>query len=122
MANCTNFDSSLVLPSTLTAISSDFLRGCSNFTQPLALPGGLTDIGVYFMYNASKFVGPLDVSTGSAPIAMSPSLPYTLSTMSASDPMYATGITLTGANAQTWKDAFPNRTDVPYRNLIVANS
>ena len=107
--SCYSFNQPLDL-SNVTSIGSRFLNACYGFNQPLTL--GSATCGVYFMYQCYSFTQ-LDV--GSSTIS---SNNYSLSGSSNMTRMYVEGVTLTGANASTWKSTLANRTNSPYRKLI----
>lgn len=122
MRGCSSFNSSLTLNTNTVRIGQNFLYDCTSFAQSFTMPagvkpeGGIEAVGGFFMYNCKNFVGPLVCSTPNAPSGSS-----TLGTNDATAPMYATGVTLTGTYASTWKTALPDRDSSPYRKLIVGS-
>lgn len=56
---CTNLTGSLVLPSTVTTLSSAAFRDCSGFTGSLILPDRLTNIQNYVFSGCTGFTGSL---------------------------------------------------------------
>ena len=145
MQNCSSFNQPLDL-SNITRIESSFLNGCTVFNQELNFSNSLTFIGQgllqnckefdktltlpasinystlsvtyywYFCYGASKLTSVV-VNCAPPTINTANYKNYAFSTNTASDPMYSTGITMTGTYASQWKSAFPNRTSSPYRKL-----
>lgn len=108
----------IILPASLTTIGSDFMFYCRNFTHPLTIPDAVTSVGNIFMSECNNFTGPLNVGRSSGISSHN----STLATNLYSAPMFAQGVTLTGENAQIWKDTLPDRTNnTPYRKLIVAS-
>lgn len=125
--SCPNFDSAVVINDSCRRIGSYFMYSCSNFAQSLSVPSGLEKLGgalgnpdQSFMYNCNKFVGPL-VCNGPVESGTLVSGQQTLATTLSSAPMYATGVTLTGAYAQTWKNTYGDSTSGQYRKLIVGS-
>lgn len=117
LGSCTSYNSALSLGNSLKAIDQRFLYGCTSFAQNLTLPSSIEyTIGSYFMYNCKQFVGPLVCNSNKVAADNN-----TLSTNDNAALMYTTGVTLTGAYAQSWKDTFPDRTSSPYRNLIIGS-
>ena len=125
--NNTAFNSPITINDGVLRIGASFLRGCTSFAQSLTIPSGLeyrypssTALGQYFLYQCNNFVGPLICNgpTADSEVVLGADT-TTLSTNKSDALMYTTGITLTGPYAQTWKDAFPDRTSSPYRKLIV---
>lgn len=114
LQNCTDFNQPISLPSA-TSLGRYFLNGCSSFAQPFTLADTIFNVSEYFLYNCNNFVGPLDVGKASGYYTSS----YMLSTTSSTAPMYTTGVTLVGENAEAVKLGWPDRTTSPYRKLIV---
>lgn len=116
LQDAASFKGPLVLPSGLVSIGEYFLRDCSSFDASFTIPDTVTSIGGSFMRSCSSFTE-LNVGKSSG-FSTSDG---TLSSGSNTALMYTEGVTLTGENAQAWKDAFPD-TDNPsyYRKLIVA--
>lgn len=124
LSSCTSFNSELDLTG-VTRIGNIFMNGCSSFAQDLTIPSSVTRIGAdtnapNFMSNCNNFTGILTCETENYPTGSSGSSTNSvLSTTSSSAPMYASGVRLSGTYAQTWKDAFPDRSSSPRRKLIV---
>lgn len=114
LRGASSFNQSLVVPTSVTQIGNYFLSGCSVFAKPLTLPSAITTIGTDFLDEAKAFTGPLTVESAATP----PTDIYTLSTGTSTAPLYATGVTMQGSQASTWKTALPNRTTSPYRKLL----
>lgn len=116
MIGCQNFNSELILPTSPTSIGQSFMDGFSAFDQPLTVPDTVTSVGTSFMHDCANFIGPLNVGKSSGVTSNI----YSLATSRATNPMYATGVTLIGENAQVWKDALPNAdTGSQLRKLIL---
>lgn len=113
---CYGLNSPVTFRGNPTSIGGQFMRGCTAYAQPLTIPDSITSIGDYFLFDNESFTGPLNVGKASGVYSSN----YMLSTSTASAPMYTEGVTLTGENAQAWKDQLPDRTS-PYRKLIVAS-
>lgn len=110
----------------VTRIGNSFMSSCSSFAQDLTIPSSVTRIGTdtgapQFMYNCNNFTGILTCETENYPMGSSGSSTNGVlsTTGSTSVPMYASGVRLSGTYAQTWKDAFPDRSSSPRRKLIV---
>lgn len=61
LANCYSFNQPLVLPPTITRITSHFMENCFNFNSPITLPEGLTSIGDQFMQQCYSFNAPINL-------------------------------------------------------------
>lgn len=104
-------------------ISYDFLAGCYMFVQPLTFGSNITSIGNAMLNYCGQLVGPLTIETSAVP---TDGMYASLAAYSASDPMYATGVTLKGSKASAWKNALPNLSvassgsdTAAYRKLIL---
>ena len=122
LSSCTSFNSELDLTG-VTRIGNQFMSNCLSFTQDLTIPSSVTKIGIdtsssVFMYNCNNFTGILTCGTENYP-GGNGGVTNVLSTTSSTAPMYTSGVRLSGTYAQTWKDAFPDRTLSPRRKLIV---
>lgn len=100
------------LPPTVTTIGNYFMQ--SSALESWTMPNSITSIGTYFLNYANNLTS-LNVGKASGFTSEN----YTLSTSTYSALMYQQGITLSGENAQAWKDGLPDRTSSPYRKLIV---
>lgn len=114
MQTVTRFNSALTLPAGLQSIGSSFLSAANAFAQPLTLPDTLTSIGGNFMYGCENFTGPLNVGKSYGFTSDN----YTLCATMVGSPMYVTGISITGENADGWMAGLPNRDTSPYRKLV----
>lgn len=124
--NCSNFNSKIVFPDSVTSIGPSLMYGCSSFNQDISLPQSITHLGPNNQYNgpglfrncpnmtATVNVGSLPTSIISATDILS------FSTTNSTDPVYATGVKIAGANRAAWLSYFPNSTSSPYRKLIDA--
>lgn len=118
LTGCTSFNQPLALPNGVTAIGASFLQNCKSFNQPLILPRNLSSIGSMFMMNLRDMTS--TVSVGALPSSLISSNDSALSAENTSAPAYVTGITLSGATANAWKTALPDRsTSSPVRKLLV---
>ena len=122
----------LVLNEGLKTIEGLFMRGCSRFDSTLVVPSTITTIGAepfgnwecVFMYGCTQLIG---VVCNCA----FPEFPYpytteditTFSVSSTSAQSFVDGVLLSGPYAQNWKSYFPDRLSgsSPYRKLIVAS-
>ena len=118
LQNCTSFNKALDL-SNVVSVGNYFLSGCTSYAQTVTLPSTLTvPISLNsFMYKCSKVTSV--VVNCPAPTSIDT---YSFATNTASDPMYATGITMTGTTASDWKDLIVNSSLSPYRNIIGGNT
>lgn len=116
MFGCFGFNSNISLGE-ITIIPSNFMSGCTAFAKTLTVPATVTTVDTNFMYNCDN-VTSLIVNAPSANSGLKTSN-NTLATQTSTAPMYATGITLTGAQATRWKNRFADRTSSPYRKLIL---
>ena len=126
MQNCTSFNSAITINNDVEIIADRFMIGCTSFAQSFSIPSGLISTsavtnnpGQRFMQNCNNFTGPLVCNFSAS--SKFPTDNYTLTTTGASNPIYATGVTLTGPYAAQWKAALPDRTSSPYRKLIVGS-
>lgn len=123
MQNFYNFNGNMNLNDDCKIIGSSFMLNCWSFAKSFAIPSGLETLGAnsnpstQFMKECKNFTGPLVCNSYS----LLGSDNNTLSTNTTSNPLYATGVTLTGPYAQQWKTALPDRTSSPYRKLIVGS-
>lgn len=115
MAGCKNYNQPIILDG-VTTIGNNFLAQCDALSSDITLPSTITSIGANFMSYCNNFTGNLICETSTAPTDNG-----SLSTFSSTSPIYATGVTLTGTYAQTWKNALPDRNVSPYRKLIVGS-
>lgn len=128
--NDTSFNSSVTIGNKLISLGASFLRSCTAFAQPsVTIPSSIeyryptsAALGMYFMSNCNNFSGTLicNAPTAASGLTLASDV-NTLSTTSSTAAMYTTGITLTGTSAQAWKDAFPDRSTSPYRQLILGS-
>ena len=135
MDYCSMFNQPLSLPK-VTSIGTYFMTYCYRFNQPLSLPNvtsiksnfmaytrslaskvtlGAASVTAAYMFYDSYLLPELDV--GSSTI-VGTSLNQTLAVQSNTCKAYINGVTLTGANASTWKSTLADRTSTPYRKLI----
>lgn len=113
---CTSLNSEIKF-SRLTYIGQYFMSGCTSFAKKLVIPSGLTYVDLGFMFNCDSLTQ-LEVNSPTTGSKIKTSS-NTLSTQTSTAPMYVTGITLTGAAANTYKNRFANSTSSPYRKLIL---
>lgn len=107
--------------SKVTSFGNWFMANCHAYNKPITFGENVTSVDSnYFMYNMYNFTGPLNVNTAPAPSGTYPE--RCLATDDSSAAQYATGVTITGANAQAWKDRYANSASSPYRKLIVQES
>lgn len=146
LANASKFNQPITIPSTVTTIMGSFLGSCSSFNQEVNIPEGVTQIGDGFLANckalASKVTIPSTVTEISSSfmfncnnfdkgeLVVNSTLDpktwsnygdgsYYLGTYGENASVYVNGITITGAGAEIWKEAFPNRNlQSPYRRII----
>ncbi len=120
LLNCAGLIAEVVIPETVTSIGSFFMGRCTSYTAPLSLPAGVKTFPTNFMRNCLNFTGPLALPgiTGFSSIGGG----ELNNTFSDTVPVYATGITITGAGATTVKNKFANTTTKPWRKLILSNS
>ena len=109
MQDCHAFNQPLDL-SRVTYIGNYFLYHCYSYNKKITL--GSARVGTYFMYQCYSLS---QVDVGSSTIS---SNNYSLAGTSTTARIYINGITLTGANASTWKSTLADRTSSPYRKLI----
>lgn len=115
LSQCSSLNSPVSFPR-LKSLGQNFMNRCSAFAQSLTLPSSLISTSTSMFNRCDNFVGPLVCNSNSAPTDNN-----TLSTTSATAPMYTTGITLTGTYANLWKSNLPDRTSSPYRKLILGS-
>lgn len=116
--NCYSFNRTLTFPSSIINIDTYFMADCTGFSQSLTLPENAAINIAYFMNNTQNFLGPLDVKNTT--FSGTSNIMYALGQTSNTAPAYVEGATLTGANAEDWKTAMPDRTTSPYRKLLLA--
>ena len=112
--NCSSFNQPLVIPSTITSIGSTFLSSCHSFNQPLVIPSTITSIGNNVLYNCYSLtnveynasVYPTDNTSFAQGVNNKPS-------------STGTGILITGTHASDLKASLPDRTESPYRKLVL---
>lgn len=126
LRTCRAFNSTLTINDGCEFIGNNFLRECNAFAQSFSIPSNLKMLSTgnfnpqrYFMYQCDSFTGPLVCNCPATSLPTTGLDSEILATNDSSKPMYSTGVTLTGAYAQAWKDALPDRTSSPYRKLIV---
>lgn len=120
LLNCAGLVAEVVIPDTVTSIGTYFMGRCTSYTAPLSLPVGVKTFPTNFMRNCLNFTGPLALPgiTGFSSVGGG----ELNNTFSDTVPVYATGITITGAGATTVKNKFANKTTRPWRKLILSNS
>lgn len=118
---CPNFNSSVEIRPGATILEGAVVRDCEAFNQPIIFPWSVVS-AANPIYNCPSFTGPLNVGSLPAPADGNSVLTYYKSSSTIPNvPCLTEGITLTGANAQAWKDALPDKMVGPYwRRLIVA--
>lgn len=119
LASNYNFNKPLTLPSSLRTIGNLFLSECHSFNQPLTVPSSVTSIGRVFMYNCKAYTSTLTILSSALPGDYTDSNPFTLGTNDNTAAVYVAGVTITGGQAQTWKNAFPDKSTSYYRKLIL---
>lgn len=111
-------------PPTLLTIGQNFLFTNSRVNQNFSLPSSLTSIGKAFMAECRQMVGTITCGCPASIVAPdgSGALFETLAMGLTTTPAYATGIRLTGAYANDWHTAFPDKSSSPgpYRKTIVS--
>lgn len=113
---CTSLNHQVSFPELHTISDSNFMRQCTAYAQTITFPATLTTInGSYILSRCNNLTSVVCNS------AVTPIDNNSLSTNSATAPMYTTGITLTGTYANEWKTALPDRDTSPYRKLIVGS-
>lgn len=120
---CPKFNQPITIPETVTR-STGLVDSCDAFASSITLLGS-TEMQPRMTSKVPNFVGPLNVGerTPAAYAAPDAVLSVFRDDSPMATPMYTQGVTLTGKNAQLWKDTFPDL-DGPnyYRKLIVGNS
>lgn len=104
----------------ITTIGNHFLRNCIGFNRTLVLPSRITSIGTDFLYGCNAMVSTVNVGNLSDTIIPSSWSNYSFSTSNNTAACYTTGITIAGANRAAWLSRFSNRTSDPYRKLLDA--
>ncbi len=54
LVNCTSFNQSFTIPSSVNSIGNSFLRYCSSFNHPLTIPSTVESIGNYFLASCTS--------------------------------------------------------------------
>lgn len=122
----------VVLNEGLKTIEGLFMRGCSRFDSTLVVPSTITTIGAQtagtwecsFMYECPRLIGV--VCNCAFPEFPNPYITEdetTLGVYYTSAQSFVDGVLLSGPYAQNWKSYFPDRLSGsrPYRKLIVAS-
>lgn len=116
MTQCTTFNSNITL-SKVIRIGKNFMYTCSAFSKTITLPATLSSTDDYMFYCCDNMTSL--VCNGPASNSGIKSSNNMLATTNASAPMYTTGITLTGTEAERWKNRLADRSSSPYRKLIL---
>lgn len=118
LSSANSFNSELTLPDSLQEIGREFLAYSRAYTQTLTLPASITSIGNTFMFN-TDFVTSLITETTTVPEPDTGTANrLTLATNSNGEPIFTTGVSISGAGADAWRAALPNEVDGPYRKII----
>lgn len=115
LMNCLQFNSSFSLGN-VHVVATSFMSYCTSFNQNITIPSTVESLGTGFLYCCNNMTSTITAET----LSINPdSTSTTLSTTSSTAPAYVNGIKLTGRGASAWKRVFPDRTQSPYRKLIV---